>query len=57
MENQKNTNTIRKKAKRDKPITIVVTEEEREKLRALAEENNRSLSSFIYYYLKETKLI
>lgn len=56
MQDKKNT-TQRKKAKRDKPITIVVTEEEREKLRTLAEDNNRSLSSYIYFFLKDSKLI
>ena len=46
-----------KKVRRDKTITLVVSEEERNKLRALADENNRTLSSYIYYFLKDAKLI
>jgi len=47
----------RVKEKRDKKITLVVSESERKKLRALADENNRTLSSYIYYFLKDAKLI
>ncbi len=47
----------RVKEKRDKKITLVVSETERKKLRALADADNRTLSSYIYYFLKDAKLI
>ena len=50
-------NKTKQKERRDKKITLVVSETERNKLRKLADENNRTLSSYIYYFLKDAKLI